>query len=1096
MRKLAGLRNWQRRKSRDQSVTRGRPTWRRERRGQPLRIEVLEQRLLLSLVSWDGGGDGTSWSDQFNWGGDVLPGAADDVLIDLPGDITVTHGSGTTQINSLTSAESLVLSGGSLSLNSTSAINNAFTISRGTLSGSGNLTVGGLLSWSGGTLWGSGQTIAQGGLAISGGSAYKFLDGYTLVNAGLGIWTGGDTSLYDIRFKNGAVLLNQAGATFDIQTDQDFEQSTGAAGAFNNGGTLLKSAGTGTTEIEVVFNNTGTVEVQSGTLRLDAGGTSSGSFTAEASAVLAFSSGTHQLEVGSSVSAAGEVHFRGGTTDLNGAYNVTGSTKTSGGTANFNASATVSSVGSVTIGGGTANFSSGEAITTDRLSISSGTLAGSDTVTVTGLTTWSAGTLKGSGQTIAQGGLAISGGSAYKFLDGYTLVNAGPATWTAGDTSYYDITFKNGAVLTNQAGATFDIQTNQDFEQSIGAAGAFNNAGTLLKSSGTAITEIEVAFNNTGTVEVQSGTLDLNDSLVIDGQSKLISHPSTTVLVRGDLLGDTKNAVWFAPRGTLKLAGSGSAGSPQRLEVMGSNRGPDPENTDPIFGYSSLALGNGTYVQLVDFSDNVPGGGPEALYIHDLVVPAGTTFDLNGYYVYAVSMEIGGTVVNGTVDQMLGYPVIVAHTPTGALRSETVESVQLSFSQPMDPGSFSLSDDVVSFTGPEGSIDPTGHTWIDSATLEVRFEPQSSLGTYQLTTGSQIREPAGNALDQDKDFVRGEAPDDRYMASFTIIDFTTVNAGTITSDQTWSPEGGTFLVDGLVTIASGATLTIKAGTIVKFDGSSSGITVSGTLEVGGTASQPVVLSSWKDDTAGRDSNGDGDATTPAAGDWQGIKISSSGEAMLKGVEIRYASIAVDANASGAQATLENAVLRDGGFGVYVYSPFAEIQARNVLIADNSKTGVFVRADSRHVFQNCTIVGNGFGGSGWYGAGVHQGGANLTLDSCIVAFNADGLHHSGDPPRLTIRNSDFYNPAGQEVIWDGDPGEPQLDQDGNVVADPWFVGRTAGNYELAAGSPAIDSGRGIQAPPTDILGRTRYDDQGVPNVGNGIPSYVDMGAFER
>jgi len=33
-------------------------------------------------IKWDGGGDGTSWSDNLNWVGDVLPAAGDSVLLD------------------------------------------------------------------------------------------------------------------------------------------------------------------------------------------------------------------------------------------------------------------------------------------------------------------------------------------------------------------------------------------------------------------------------------------------------------------------------------------------------------------------------------------------------------------------------------------------------------------------------------------------------------------------------------------------------------------------------------------------------------------------------------------------------------------------------------------------------------------------------------------------------------------------------------------------------------------------------------------------------------------------------------------------------
>ncbi|MGB7324683.1 MAG: hypothetical protein WBD31_07415, partial [Rubripirellula sp.] len=62
-------------------------------------------------MTWDGGGDGVNWSDAANWFGDVLPGAADHVFLDVAGIPTIVS-SGNVSILSLTSNETISITGG------------------------------------------------------------------------------------------------------------------------------------------------------------------------------------------------------------------------------------------------------------------------------------------------------------------------------------------------------------------------------------------------------------------------------------------------------------------------------------------------------------------------------------------------------------------------------------------------------------------------------------------------------------------------------------------------------------------------------------------------------------------------------------------------------------------------------------------------------------------------------------------------------------------------------------------------------------------------------------------------------------------------
>src|SRR4051794_39246676 len=61
---------------------------------QRLCLEILEDRLAPAGILWDAGGDGSSWSDRFNWSGDVVPDSTADVAIsNLGATVVVVNGS-------------------------------------------------------------------------------------------------------------------------------------------------------------------------------------------------------------------------------------------------------------------------------------------------------------------------------------------------------------------------------------------------------------------------------------------------------------------------------------------------------------------------------------------------------------------------------------------------------------------------------------------------------------------------------------------------------------------------------------------------------------------------------------------------------------------------------------------------------------------------------------------------------------------------------------------------------------------------------------------------------------------------------------------
>ncbi len=140
-------------------------------------IEVLEQRLELA-VSWNGLGDGTTWQVAKNWSSNAVPGASDDVTIDVANNPTIMY-NGTSTIHSLVDNDSLNIAGGSLTITSgASQVVGSLNVASGatlSLSGSGaSFTASGATTIDGANLYASGGAT----LALLGATSYAAQSAY------------------------------------------------------------------------------------------------------------------------------------------------------------------------------------------------------------------------------------------------------------------------------------------------------------------------------------------------------------------------------------------------------------------------------------------------------------------------------------------------------------------------------------------------------------------------------------------------------------------------------------------------------------------------------------------------------------------------------------------------------------------------------------------------------------------------------------------------------------------------------------------------------------------------------------------------------
>jgi subtilisin-like proprotein convertase family protein len=93
-------------------------------------------------------------------------------------------------------------------------------------------------------------------------------------------------------------------------------------------------------------------------------------------------------------------------------------------------------------------------------------------------------------------------------------------------------------------------------------------------------------------------------------------------------------------------------------------------------------------------------------------------------------------------------------------------ALRLTFSEAIDPASFSTQK-VASLAGPSGALAPVSVTPLAGTNnqFDVTFAKQAKTGSYTLVVGPDIRDLAGNAMDQNQNGVCGEMPADRFSGA-------------------------------------------------------------------------------------------------------------------------------------------------------------------------------------------------------------------------------------------------------------------------------------------------------------------------------------------
>ncbi|MCW4011141.1 MAG: right-handed parallel beta-helix repeat-containing protein [Candidatus Bathyarchaeota archaeon] len=237
--------------------------------------------------------------------------------------------------------------------------------------------------------------------------------------------------------------------------------------------------------------------------------------------------------------------------------------------------------------------------------------------------------------------------------------------------------------------------------------------------------------------------------------------------------------------------------------------------------------------------------------------------------------------------------------------------------------------------------------------------------------------------------------------------------GILTHDETWSGE---ILVTEDVTVPEGVTLTIDAGTVIKFEhargykiGSEKiGMTIFGTLKAVGAPENQIWFTSDADDAVN--------------GDWRMIRFENAKDSIIEYAIIEFAQQGI--NLWNSSPTISHSIVRWNNWeGIYLES-YCEPLIEYCLIYENGYNGIAMEQ-----FNNATLQYNTIWRCGTHGVHVdastaraeyniikenHAGGLSVDDHGTLIALNNTLQNNQvgiqcGEGANIVVADgNDFYN----------------------------------------------------------------------------------------
>lgn len=296
---------------------------------------------------------------------------------------------------------------------------------------------------------------------------------------------------------------------------------------------------------------------------------------------------------------------------------------------------------------------------------------------------------------------------------------------------------------------------------------------------------------------------------------------------------------------------------------------------------------------------------------------------------------------------------------------------------------------------------------------------------------------------------------------------TTVPGGTVVN-ETWTPAGSPYLLQGDITIPDNAFWKVQPGVeihVAQGDLQGSGedpnrveIIVEGDVELVGSGAMPIYI-------------GEASKTSTSNSTWYGITVKNGATKLqVRNVVLRNVSYGLTNEATNAALQLESVAIDYANQGIRVTT--GNVDLRNVS-ATQCAYGVRVMPGAVAAVANATLAFNTYG--------VHTDStATTTIVNSILAENDYGSVSYGS---TSVSYTNAWGNANHDFFGNTSYGQ------GMLSANPLFVSSPT-DLRLQPASVCVDAGTSMGAPAFDS------DDVVRPVDGNGVGgAQFDIGAYE-